>query len=385
VPGLTETDLVSLVRSVFPGFPEDRTLGILVDVPRDSAADNPEWKARRAMAGEWAAVLKRAAPSVPLDAVSLIGYPDVGSNNADLPPEGFLVGSGLPSGASGLPGCGAPRAFETLFRETSLFLAPTEFSTTAPLKNAAARHGFRAATMPGFSEKMIPALRVDYGEIGRRVTAIKERLDRAEAAEIEFIKDGLETHRMTFDLRYRTAHESSGRFPKKGTAGNLPSGEAYIVPYEGERGEDSQTRGELPVEFSGEVLVFAVEANRARAVRPAATLGPAWKDEAEHLRREPAYGNMAELGFGVLGDFGIGPVGEILLDEKLGLHVAFGRSDHFGGRVGPADFSSPAEVVHLDRIYIPATQPRVAVYSVVLRYPEGAEEILMVDGRYLIF
>ncbi len=385
MPGLKEADLINLVRSVFPGYPEDRTLGILVDVPRDPAADNPDWKARRAMAEEWAALLKHAAPSVPLDAVSLIGYPDVGSNNADLPAEGFIIGSGLPSDASDLPGCGAPRAFETVFRETSLFLAPTEFSTTAPLKNAAGRHGFRAATMPGFSEKMIPALRVDYGEVGRRVTAIKERLDRAEEAEIEFIKDGLETHRMIFDLRYRTAHESSGRFPKKGAAGNLPSGEAYIVPYEGEQGPASRTRGELPVEFSGEVLVFAVEANRARAVRPAATLGPAWKDEAEHLRREPAYGNMAELGFGVLGDFGIGPVGEILLDEKLGLHVAFGRSDHFGGQVGPADFSSPAEIIHLDRIYIPAAQPRIAVYSVVLRYPEGPEEILMVDGRYLIF
>ena len=239
--------------------------------------------------------------------------------------------------------------------------------------------------MPGFSEKMIPALRVDYGEVGRRVAAIKDRLDRAEEAEIEFIKDGLAPHRMVFDLRYRTAHESGGRFPSKGTAGNLPSGEAYIVPYEGERGPASRTRGELPVEISGEVLVFAVEANRALAVRPAATLGPAWKDEAEHLRREPAYGNMAELGFGVLGDFGIGPVGEILLDEKLGLHVAFGRSDHFGGQVGPAAFSSPAEVIHLDRIYIPATQPRIAVYSVVLRYPDGQEEVLMADGRYRIF
>jgi hypothetical protein len=228
-------------------------------------------------------------------------------------------------------------------------------------------------------------LRVDYGEVGRRVAALKDRLDRAEEAEIEFIKDGLEPHRMLFDLRFRTAHESSGRFPKKGAAGNLPSGEAYIVPYEGGRGPASRTRGELPVEFSGEVLVFAVESNRARAVRPAATLGPAWKDEADHLLREPAYGNMAELGFGVLADFGIGPVGEILLDEKLGLHVAFGRSDHFGGETGPSAFSRPEEVVHIDRIYIPATQPRIAVYSVVLRYPDGPEEVIMLDGRYRIF
>jgi hypothetical protein len=382
---LSEKDLTDLVRSVFPGYPEDRALGILVDVPRSPDRDNPDWRARRAMAEEWRDLLRKGAADIPLDEVRLFAYPDVGSNNADLPADAFIVEGALPADASGLAVGGERRPFESIFRETPLFLAPTEFSTTAPLKNAAGRHPFRAATMPGFSGKMIPALRVDYGEVGRRVSALKDRLDRAEEAEIEFVKDGLEPHRMLFDLRFRTAHESSGRFPKKGTAGNLPSGEAYIVPYEGEQGPASRTRGELPVEISGEVLVFAVENNRAMAVRPAATLGPAWKAEADHLRREPAYGNMAELGFGVLGDFGIGPVGEILLDEKLGLHVAFGRSDHFGGRVGPADFSRPEEVLHLDRIYIPATQPRIAVYSVVFRYPGGPDELIMANGRYRIF
>jgi hypothetical protein len=385
VTGLNEQDLANLVRSVFPGHPEDRSLAILVDLPRDPARDNAGWKARRAMAAEWTTLLRKAAPAVPLTGVRLIAFPDVGSNNADLPGDGFDMKAGLPPDASGLAAAGFLVPFEAVFRETALFLAPTEYSTTAPLKNAAARYGFRAATMPGFNDRMVPALRVDYGEVGRRVALIKDRLDRADEAEIEFIKDGIEPHGMVFDLRHRTAHESSGRFPLKGTAGNLPSGEAYIVPYEGEKGPASRTRGELPVEIEGEVLVFAVEANRAIAVRPAATLGPAWKQEADRLRREPAYGNMAELGFGVLGDFGLAPVGEILLDEKLGLHVAFGRSDHFGGQVGPAAFSSPSEVIHLDRIYIPATQPRVAVYSVVLRYPEGGEETLMSEGRYRIF
>jgi len=382
---LSEKDLTDLVRSVFPGYPEDRALGILVDVPRSPDRDNPDWRARRAMAEEWRDLLRKGAAAIPLDEVRLFAYPDVGSNNADLPADAFVVEGALPADASGLAVGGERRPFETIFRETPLFLAPTEYSTTAPLKNTAGRHLFRAATMPGFSGKMIPALRVDYGEVGRRVAALKDRLDRAEEVEIEFVKDGLEPHRMLFDLRFRTAHESSGRFPKKGTAGNLPSGEAYIVPYEGEQGPASRTRGELPVEFSGEVLVFAVEANKALAVRPAATLGPAWKDEAEHLRREPAYGNMAELGFGVLGDFGIGPVGEILLDEKLGLHVAFGRSDHFGGQTGPSAFSRPEEVVHIDRIYIPATQPRIVVHSVVFRYPGGPDEMIMAGGRYRIF
>ena len=94
---------------------------------------------------------------------------------------------------------------------------------------------------------------------------------------------------------------------------------------------------------------------------------------------------MAELGFGVLSDFGLEPIGEILLDEKLGFHIAFGRSDHFGGAIGPSDFSSPQEVIHLDRIYIPATQPRIMVKSITLGYENNQSELIMEDGKYLCF
>jgi leucyl aminopeptidase (aminopeptidase T) len=174
---------------------------------------------------------------------------------------------------------------------------------------------------------------------------------------------------------------SAGRFPEKGTAGNLPSGETYIVPYEGGGEDESRTEGTLPVEIEGELVFFEIKSNRAVRVEGES---PAAEAEREHLQREPAYGNMAELGFGVLGDFGLEPIGEILLDEKLGLHVAFGRSDHFGGQVGPGDFSSPQEVIHLDRIYIPATQPRIQVLSVDLSYPDGSRDRIMENGRYLV-
>jgi leucyl aminopeptidase (aminopeptidase T) len=187
---------------------------------------------------------------------------------------------------------------------------------------------------------------------------------------------------MTFDLRWRTAHASTGRFPDKGTAGNLPSGETFIVPYEGEKSEPSRTEGTLPVEVNQELVLFHIKENKALSVQGD---GAQARAEADHIKREPAYGNMAELGFGVLADFGLHPIGEILLDEKLGLHIAFGRSDHFGGAVGPAAFSSPSEVIHLDRIYIPATQPRVSVKSVVFTYKDGAAETIMAMGKYLIF
>ena len=165
-------------------------------------------------------------------------------------------------------------------------------------------------------------------------------------------------------------------------AGNLPSGEAYIVPYEGERpGDPSRTQGTMPVQFGAEIVRYRIEGNVAVAVL---SEGPAAKAEAEHLQREPAYGNLAELGLGVLAAFGVKPVGEILLDEKLGLHLAFGRSDHFGGQVGPAQFSSPGAVIHIDRVYVPETQPDVQVLAVDLIMPDRSTVALMRDGAYSV-
>jgi len=379
---LSGRDLVQLVKSVFPRFPGDRALAVLVDVPRDKGTDNREWKARRTLAFEWFAALNDNRSAIPLEDVRLYAYPDVGSNNADLPAEAVLLESRVPDEAAALAGAGPTILFSHIFAETQLLLAPTEYSTTAPLKVAAKAFGFRAATMPGFSASMIPALQVDYGEVARRVEAIRGRLDAAVGAEVRFLVDGALEYRTEFDLRFRSAHSSSGRFPDKGTAGNLPSGEAYIVPYEGEKGEPSRTAGVLPVEIRGEVVLYQITANRAVEVYGE---GPEAAGERERLGREPAYGNMAELGFGVLGDFGLAPVGEILLDEKLGLHVAFGRSEHFGGAVGPKDFSSPAAVVHLDRIYIPASQPRISVTSAVLAFPDGRREEIIDNGAYTIF
>ena len=379
---LAPEELVALVRSVFPRYETDKALAILVDVPREARLDNPAWKERRRLAAEWFALLDARKTEIPLAEVQLVAYPDVGSNNADLPADGFLLNGPMAEVAAELEQVGKSVSFEQVFAATQLFLAPTEYSTTAPLKNAAKRFQFRAATMPGFAPEMIPALRIDYGEVARRVDAMKKRLDEADHADVAFIVDGKSEYGIHFDLRHRKAHSSSGRFPELGTAGNLPSGEAYIVPYEGEAGEASRTAGTLPVEIDNEMVLFTIDANRVAAVEG---LGKAAQAERAHLAAEPAYGNMAELGFGVLGAFGLQPIGEILLDEKLGLHVAFGRSDHFGGAVGPKDFSSPAAVIHLDRIYIPQVMPRVAVRRVTLGYPGGRSETIMADGAYTIF
>ncbi|MCK4766277.1 MAG: hypothetical protein KAW12_29045 [Candidatus Aminicenantes bacterium] len=379
---LSGKDLINLIRSVFPPFSGDKKLGILVDVPVDMDKDNSDWKLRRQITEGWFHAVRHNAHNLALEEIQLLAYPDVGSNNADLPAAAYKIREKLPVSAELLCEEGEKISFEQVFKEFQLFLAPTEYSTTAPLKVAARKFGFRAATMPGFSPKMIPALRIDYNEVARRVKILKEKLDPAEWADVAFQVEDRE-YKVFFDLRHRPAHLSPGRFPDAGVAGNLPSGETYIVPYEGEKSEKSKTEGTLPVQIGEDVLFFDIRENRA--VKVAGKAVPALEEEQDHLRREPAYGNMAELGFGVLGDFGLKPIKEILLDEKLGFHIAFGRSDHFGGIVSPADFSSPKEVIHLDRIYIPATQPLVQVRSILLGYEDSSQEEIFKDGEYLIF
>jgi len=381
-PTLETDDLVRLVRRVFQPGPGDKGLALLVDLPDERLPDNAVWAARRRMAADWHACLSRGARELGLETVSLVFYRNARRNNADLPERAAVhAGGPLPEEAESVETAGEP--FADILSRHQILLAVTELSATAPLKLGAPRHGFRAATMPGFTPEMIPALKLDYEEIHQRCVALKERLDAAVAARFRFGAAGA-VHELTLDLRFRAATASGGLVREAGRAGNLPSGETYIVPYEGERaGEPSRSEGILPLQLEGELLFYRIEGNRVREVLGR---GPAAARERAEMQAEPGYRNVAELGLGLLSDYGVRPVGELLLDEKLGLHIAFGRSDHFGGQVGAGEFSSPDKVVHIDRVYIRDVQPDVEVLSVDLdveRESGPESEPLIRNGRYV--
>lgn len=376
---LTTEELVQLIATVFPKMSDDNALAILVDFPKNAEEDNNAWEERRTVAWEWWQSLHNCPEKMDLQKVSFIAYDNVGANNADLPEQCYVLEENLPKFSAELATVGKPIALTEVFETHQLYLAPTEYSTTAPLKMAAPRYQFRAATMPGFALAMIPALRIDYSIVSSRVNTICEKITRAVRADVVMIVDKEKTCEVTFDLRNRHGHSSSGCFPTRGLAGNVPSGEAYIVPYEGE-GEPSQTHGILPVQFGDEIVYYTLENNIAIL---ATGDGPTAEKENELIHYEKAYANIAELGFGVLGDFGLDPIGEILLDEKLGFHIAFGRSDHFGGMVSPACFTSPKAVVHIDRIFIPQMQPRIHLKSVILAYPDGTTETIIDNAQFL--
>lgn len=372
--------LESLLRKVFAPGPDERGLLLLVDLPDTARPDHAIWRDRRRIAAEWFRMLRDHQDSLPFGAISLAVFPHVGSNNAELPAQVTRV-EGLDDDGDLTDAVGPTVALSELLAAFSVVLAPTELSATAPLKLAAKELGFRGATLPDFRREMIPALALDWEAVDARVKELAALLDDATAARIEFgVNGGIE--RLFLDLRFRPAHVSGGILRAPGTVGNLPSGEAYIVPYEGERAnEPSRSAGILPVMLDGELVRYRIAANRAVEV---ISQGGRSDRERAALAAEPAYGNLAELGLGVLGAWGIRAIGSTLLDEKLGLHIAFGRSDHFGGAVGPGDFRDPARVVHIDRVYVPECQPGIAVREVVLEAPGDADQVLMRDGRYLV-
>jgi hypothetical protein len=377
---LDADELMALIERVFAPRDDDQALAILVDLPDDVLGDNAEWRVRRRLAMEWARELATARDRHGRD-VELFWYRNVRANNADLPEWTWRAELGeSPDHCDALDGRAQIRLEEVLSAHR-LVVAPTELSATAPLKMLAPRFGFRAATMPGFSPAMVPALRLDYVEVNRRVYKLKRLLDDASAADFEFAIEGGDRHRLQLDLRHRTAHASGGLLHEPGTAGNLPSGESYIVPYEGElEGDPSRSEGVLPVQIDGEVVLHRIHHNRAVDIL---SDGPVGRARATELASEPAAANLAELGLGVLSGFGVRPIGEVLLDEKLGPHIAFGRSEHFGGQVGPADFTSPDRVVHQDWVYLPELQPDVAVQRLQLAVPTGVQDLIR-DGVWVL-
>jgi hypothetical protein len=375
---LTFDQLATLLDSVFDLSEHERWLTLMVDLPDPMVPDDDAWRDRRRIAGEWFEMLQAGRDRLPFSAMAFCVYPNVRSNNNDLPAS-VVVADGLPAYSRLPDGRSLPLA--SVLASSSVVLAMTQLSATAPLKVLAREHGFRGASMPGFSRAMVPALALDYEAVDARVREFKDRMDRASGIAVSLEVDGRE-YSSFFDLRFRAGHASGGLMREPGMVGNLPSGEAYIVPYEGEReGEPSRTAGELPVQFDDEIVVYRIEGNRAVEV---AGGGPRAGEERRLLREEPAYGNMAEVGIGVLGEWGVEAVGTTLLDEKLGLHIAFGRSDHFGGVTGPGSFRSRERVVHIDRVYVESTQPRVGVLDVSFVYDDASRETIIERGAFVV-
>jgi hypothetical protein len=358
--------LEKLLIDVFDPLPGETVL-LITDEPHGDLEDNDLWQSRRQMAEEWQTTFGQLGNKVGFKVLPMLTYPATGNHNGPLPDEGEMGGKQV--------------RLDEIFRHSNIVVAMTEFSATAPLMKFSEQiPNFRAASMPRVHQGMMEtALAADYQEVARKCQVLGDKLDHAEGAMLVFSTGD----QVYIDLRNRQAKHDDGHLPadKSGVRLiNLPSGEAYIAPYEGELpGQTSLTEGVIPMSFGGIVVQLQIVENQVVKVVSDDQVA---NELREWFAIDPARRNVAELGLGC-NDKAI-VTGNILEDEKVfGVHIAYGRSDHTGGVVGVDNFRDPANVVHQDVVYPFGVE--IEVTSLIFDYKDGTREEIINDGAYTVF
>jgi hypothetical protein len=339
----------------------------LIDEPHEDLPDNESWASRRMMAEDWHAALTDLGQEMGFSVYPMLVYPATGAHNGPLPSVGMMEGVEV--------------VLEDVLEDKTILLAMTEYSATAPLIKLTEKYNLlRVASMPMISRSMEQtALAADHTEIARKGRILADKLDKAIGAKLIFSTG----HEFYIDLRYRSAELDGGRV-HPGQSGirviNLPTGEAYIAPYEGEvPGVPSLTAGTIPLPCGEQVVIVEVFANRVvDVIGEQHCIG----DLQEFFDLDETRRNIAELGLGVNDKAVIS--GNVLEDEKVwGVHLAAGRSEHIGGMVGVDSFSHPDHVIHRDVVF-PFGGP-IEVKDLLLRYDDGTEEAIIANRAYTIF
>jgi aminopeptidase len=209
---------------------------------------------------------------------------------------------------------------------TDVLLAPTiqSLSHTAARKRAT-ENGARAATLPGVTEDILArVMSADMEGLREKGHAVADALDRAAEARIT---DANGTD-LTLDLTGRNAIPDAGELTEPSAFGNLPCGEGFISPADGNGllVIDGSMAGVGLVDEPVQLVVEGGHLTSARGGQGMAFL--------ELLTEHGDDGTtIAELGVGTNEKATL--TGEIIEDEKIlgSIHVAFGASAGIGGTV----------------------------------------------------
>jgi hypothetical protein len=352
-------NLEKLIAQVFSPQSGD-VVTVMVDRPHGEIPDNDAWRERRQMAEEWRRGIERFAGWYGTRVNPLVTFPATGSHAADLPAAGTCGGD--------------PADLEQVIRDSTILLALTQFSASAPLLVFARRYDhLRVASLPHVSKSMEETgLSADWDQVAAACAALAPLFERAVGAEVTFSTG----HRCHFDLSNHnvvvqdTGLLHPGSRPGQPLFGNLPAGEVFTVPNEA---PDSRTAGQIPYAIGDETVVFVIEHNQIIGVKGD---GPAARERRDAILPEPALRNIAELAIGC-NDHAV-VTGNVLEDEKAGFHWAYGRSDHIGGTVGPDAFSSPKKVSHIDMVY--AKGNPIVCARLEFIHPDGTRQAVIIDG-----
>jgi leucyl aminopeptidase (aminopeptidase T) len=208
-------------------------------------------------------------------------------------------------------------------RSADVVIAPTTRSLThTEARKEACEAGARVGTMPSITrEVMEGAMLADYEKIASDADKLLDALEDIEEIRIE---SDAGTN-LTLEVGERDWHPDDGICHEAGCVTNLPAGEVYIAPTDGE--------GTLVVDGSFAGLgkldePVRIEFDDGRATSVSHDGLREMMDEAGECGR-----NLAELGIGINPSATL--IGNVLQDEKVRgtVHVAVGDSSGFGGDV----------------------------------------------------
>lgn len=238
-----------------------------------------------------------------------------------------------------------PESVTSAMAHAKVVVAPTARSLThTAARREACKAGARVATMPGIlRETMIRCLNADYYAIAERTKRATELLT---AGKLLHVTTATGTD-ITLPIDGIKAIASTGLIHEPGGFGNLPSGEAYLMPVEGASNGvfivDGSMSGIGTLAGKKPITIrvkngFAVEISGGAEAA-------ALREKLEPLGKKAF--NVAEFGIGTNDAARI--TGSILEDEKImgTIHIALGNNMSMGGTVDVP--------VHLDGIVMSPT------------------------------
>jgi aminopeptidase len=222
-----------------------------------------------------------------------------------------------------------PPQVAELMAKADVVLCPTSKSLThTDARRSASAAGARVATLPGVTEDiMVRCMNADYHRIAERTHHLCAMMEQTAVIRVES-PAGTDVR---LPIAGRRAHASSGLFRERGQSGNLPTGEAYLAPLEGQSSGvvvvDGSMAGIGVVTQPIRIVVengYATEiTGGAQAEKLIALLEPHGRDAR----------NVAEFGIGTNDRAEL--TGVILEDEKVmgTIHIAFGDNKSMGGTI----------------------------------------------------
>ncbi len=228
-------------------------------------------------------------------------------------------------------------------------------------RRLACHAGARFASLPHFDPEMFgTSMNVDWPALADRTARLVEAVNRAEWVYVE-CPNGTAMH---ICKRGRDAGGDDGLLTAPGSFGNLPAGEAYFAPLEGESHgvmviEWGPTRKlEQPITLTiADGKVVRIDGNDLHRTKLEARFA-----ESEACR------NLAELGIGT-NDKASRPDNVLEAEKIMGtIHLALGDNTGFGGKT--------AAPFHEDYVFY---QP-----TVTLVMADGSREIILDEGKLMV-